>query len=188
VVRGFSLVWIPDDPEGSYHRIPESEKMGSDPLVRGTIALAIVAWAGAEYLKLGGPRDRDARARVLWTLGAALLGVHTLAAFHFVHGWSHQAAAVETARQTDDLIGVRSSAGLFVNYAFLAVWIADAAWWWTSPASYRARPGAIRVAMLVLFVFMFFNGAVVFAAGAMRFLGAAAVAVVLWTWYRAERG
>jgi hypothetical protein len=157
-------------------------------LVQLTIALAIVAWAGAECLRLRAPRGRDAAARALWTAGALLLGLHTLAAFHFVHAWSHEAAAIETARQTDDLVGFRTSAGLFVNYAFLAVWMADAGWWWIAPVSYRTRPRATRVAMLVIFLFMFVNGAIVFAAGAMRLLGAAAVAAVLWTWYRAERG
>ena len=107
-------------------------------LVQATIALAIVAWAAAEWLKRRGPRGGHSAARAVWTAGALLLGLHTLAAFHVVHGWSHQAAADETARQTAALTGLSWSGGLFVNYAFLAVWAADAGWWWAAPASYRA--------------------------------------------------
>ncbi|MGH9315055.1 MAG: hypothetical protein ACRD09_06370 [Vicinamibacterales bacterium] len=156
-------------------------------LVQGTIALAIVTWAGAEYLKQRRPPDHEAAARTLWTAGALLLVAHTIAAFHFVYGWSHRAAAAETARQTAELTGLRWAGGLFVNYAFLVVWVADAAWWWAAPASYRNRPAAIRTAMLAFFVFMFVNGGILFADGAMRALCAAAVAAVLWRWYRAGR-
>ncbi len=156
-------------------------------LVQATIALAIVAWAAAEWLKRRGPRRSDSAARAVWTAGALLLGLHTLAAFHVVHRWSHQAAADETARQTAALTGLSWSGGLFVNYAFLAVWAADAVWWWTAPASYRGRPSAVQTAVFVFFVFMFVNGAIVFADGAMRVLGVVAVTVVLWSWYRSRR-
>jgi len=155
-------------------------------LIQATIALAIVAWSSAEWLKRRGPRDVDMPARTMWTAGVLLLGAHTLAAFHFVHGWSHQAAAAETARQTAALTGLSWSGGLFVNYAFLAVWAADAAWWWAAPASYRARIRAVDTGIFIFFVFMFVNGAIVFADGAMRVLGAAAVAVALWSWYRSR--
>ena len=156
-------------------------------LVQATIALAIVAWSAAEWLKRRGPRTGRWAARAIWTAGALLLGLHTLAAFHFVHGWSHQAAAAETARQTAALTGFSWSGGLFVNYAFLAVWAADAAWWWAAPASYRGRSSAIQTALFIFFIFMFVNGAIVFADGAMRVLGAAAVTVALWSWYRSRR-
>jgi hypothetical protein len=156
-------------------------------LVQLTAALAIVAWAAAEWLKRREPRGRYSAARAIWTAGVLLLAGHTLAAFHVVHGWSHRAAAVETARQTAALTGLSWSGGLFVNYAFLGVWAADAAWWWAAPASYRDRPSAIQTAVFVFFMFMFVNGAIVFADGAMRVLGAAAVTVVLWSWYRSRR-
>ena len=156
-------------------------------LVQTTIALAIVAWAAAEWLRHRAPR-RDSTARVLWTAGVVLLGAHTLAAFHFVHGWSHQAAADETARQTAELTGVRWGGGVFVNYAFLAVWAVDAVWWWLSPAAYRRRSRSHQTSVFLLFVFMFANGAIVFARGGMRLLGAAAVTIVVWSWYRSKRG
>jgi hypothetical protein len=105
-----------------------------------------------------------------------------------VHAWSHRAALIDTARQTAAMTGIDWGGGLWVNYAFLLIWIVDAAWWWAAPAGYRRRPRALRHSLLAFFIFMFVNGAIVFAHGAMRMLGAAAVAAVGWTWYRAERG
>jgi hypothetical protein len=148
--------------------------------------LSIVAWAAAASVKRSAPRNRNVAARAIWTAGVLLLGAHTLAAFHVVHGWSHQAAAAETARQTAALTGIDWGGGIFVNYAFLAVWAADAGWWWASPDSYRMRSRTIETAVFLFFVFMFVNGAIVFAHGAMRVLGVAAVTIVLWSWYRSK--
>jgi hypothetical protein len=156
-------------------------------LVQLTAALSIVAWVAAEWLKRRARRNRDRAARAIWTAGAVLLAAHTLAAFHVVHLWSHEAAAAETARQTAALTGIDWGGGIFVNYAFLAVWAADAGWWWAAPVSYRNRSRTIDTALFLFFVFMFVNGAIVFADGAMRLLGAAAVTVVLWSWYRSKR-
>jgi hypothetical protein len=156
-------------------------------VIQATIALSIVAWATAEWLKRRAAHDCDRAARVLWTAGVLLLGAHTLAAFHFIHGWSHRAAAAETARQTAALTGIDWGGGVFVNYAFLSMWAADAAWWWVAPDSYRRRSHAIETALFLFFVFMFVNGAIVFAHGAMRVLGVAAVTVVLGSWYRSQR-
>jgi hypothetical protein len=155
--------------------------------IQATIAVSIVAWATAEWMRRRGPRDRDVVARAIWTAGVLLLATHTLAAFHIVHGWSHRAAAAETARQTAALTGIDWGGGIFVNYAFLAVWAADAGWWWASPDSYRSRSHTIETAVFLFFVFMFVNGAIVFAHGAMRVLGAAAVTLVLLSWYRSKR-
>jgi hypothetical protein len=155
-------------------------------VIQATIALSIVAWAAAESLRYRAPQH-DAAARGLWTAGVLLLGAHTLAAFHFVHGWSHEAAAAETARRTAALTGIDWGGGVFVNYAFLAAWAADAGWWWAAPASYRLRSHALQTVLLFFFAFMFVNGAIVFAHGAMRLLGIAAVTIVLWSWYRSKR-
>jgi hypothetical protein len=67
------------------------------------------------------------------------------------------------------------------------VWAADAGWWWAAPASYRRRPYGLQTALRFFFVFMFVNGAIVFAHGAMRLLGIAAVTIVLASWYRSKR-
>lgn len=144
--------------------------------MRTTIWLAVFAWAAAEVLRGGGQRRP---ARLVWTSGAALLAVHIALAFHYWHDWSHAAAYASTARQSEQLTGVASGWGIYLNYALLAVWIADAAWWWAAPRSYDTRSRVLDRALFVFFLFMMVNGAVVFATTAMRYAGAVAVVVAV---------
>lgn len=144
--------------------------------MRTTIWLAVFAWAATEVLKR---RGQSETARGVWTSGAALLAVHIALAFHYWHGWSHAAAYQSTAIQSAQLTGVASGWGIYLNYALLAVWVADAAWWWVSPRAYETRSRAIDRTVFAFFLFMMVNGAVVFATTAMRYAGAAAVAVAV---------
>ena len=150
-------------------------------MVRATILAATALWAATEILKLRRPGQIEP-ARQLWTFAIALAIVHALAAFHGVYGWSHVAAVDATAKQTAALTGLAWGGGLFVNYAFLAAWAADAIWWWIAPTSYRLRAATVEHLRLAFFVFMFVNGAIVFAGGAARFVGIAAVGAVCSTW------
>lgn len=66
-----------------------------------------------------------------WRLGAVACAAHVCAAFHLGHGWSH-AAAWEHTREAGGF-----GDGVFVNYALVVVWLADAVWparsgwrWW----------------------------------------------------------
>ncbi|HEX6323628.1 MAG TPA: hypothetical protein VFZ36_07880 [Vicinamibacterales bacterium] len=146
-------------------------------MLRGTIWLAVAAWAVSEVLRAGGPPGRAARAA--FTAGALLLAVHTAAAFQLHHGWSHAEAFSHTALRTEQMTGVASGSGLYLNYAFIALWLADAAWWWLRPDAYLHRARLADALVFAFFVFMMVNGAVVFAAGPMRLFGAAAVAAAL---------
>lgn len=139
---------------------------------------ATVAWAAGEALmRQSSASDRLARA--IWTLGIALAFVHVVLAFQLVYAWDHEAAVIATVRQTADRFGHGWRGGLYVNYVFLAIWFADVCWWWLAPASRAARPPRLEAARFVLFTFMFFNGAVVFASGIGRLIGIAAVSVAL---------
>lgn len=152
--------------------------MAPDLLLRGTIWLAVAAWAVSEVLRrAGAPPGRAARAA--FTAGALLLAAHTAAAFQVHHGWSHAAAFTDTARRTEQMTGFASGSGLYLNYAFIALWLADAAWWWLRPDAYLHRARLVDALVFAFFVFMIVNGAVVFAAGPMRLFGAAAVAAAL---------
>lgn len=152
--------------------------------VFATIAGAVVTWAASECWTLHRPASRDNGARILWTLGALLMIAHSIAAFGAFYNWSHEAAFGATARQTAAMTGVSWGGGIFVNYAFVSIWVADAAWRWADPASYRARPRAVSHGLRALFVFIFLNGAIVFADGVMRIVGIASVAAVVAAWYR----
>lgn len=151
---------------------PHSRPCVTDAAVFGSIAGAASAWAGAELL----------RSRLLWSAGAVLMSIHAVAAFAIFYGWSHDAAVAATARQTAELTGLAWGGGVFFNYALLAVWMGDAAWWWGAPRGYAARPRAIDAAVRGFVFFMFVNGAVIFADGWMRLLGGLAVGAVSMTW------
>ena len=154
--------------------------------MRAAIVGATFAYACAEWLRFRRPAAWRA-SRVAWTLGIGLLVVHSAAAFHVRHGWSHADALASTAAQTAALTGWHWGGGLYFNYAFIAVWVADAAWWWAGPASYPMRAGRWRAVVTVAFFFMFANGAVVFAHGAMRVFGAACLGAVALTYYSSVR-
>jgi hypothetical protein len=155
-------------------------------IVRATILVGTVLWAWAEMLKIRRPRELEP-ARMLWTAGVALAIVHAAAAFAVAYGWNHDAAVAGTARQTAAVTGIAWGGGLFANYLFLTLWLADAAWWWAAPAAYLRRPMALERGRLALFLFMFLNGAVIFASPAARMVGVPAVAAVGVTWLRGGR-
>src|SRR4051812_41967809 len=93
-----------------------------------TVWLALAAYAVATAILVRSPASP--RARGLWTLGCGFYLAHVLCAFGFFHHWSHGAAYQATARQTRELVGWEWGGGLFVNYLFTAIWVADVLWWW----------------------------------------------------------
>jgi len=113
-------------------------------------------------------------ARLTWTLAFFFYLAHVTAAFAFYHGWSHKAAYAETARQTSELFGVRSGAGLYLNYVFTGIWAGDVFWMWANAGLYRSRPRWLGVVIHSFFALMFFNATIVFASGWVRWLGVTA--------------
>jgi hypothetical protein len=152
--------------------------MWADVAVRGSIAAATLSWAAAEWVRWRLP-SHGRTARAIWTVGAGLTIAHAVAVFHYVHHWSQEAAIAHTARQTAALTGLNWGGGLYVNYAFLALWVCDAVLWWKDRSSYERRSIAARDALLAVFVFMFVNGGIVFAHGPARAVGLFAVGVVV---------
>ena len=146
--------------------------------MRLSAILATVGWAAAEVLMRRSPAS-DLLARVSSTAGLALAFVHVLLAFHFVYAWDHEAAVTATARQTAAVVGWGWRGGIFVNYVFLAVWLADVCWWWADPGSHLSRSPRLELARLSLFTFMFVNAAIVFAPAPARVVGIAALTAVL---------
>jgi hypothetical protein len=151
-----------------------------DPLaiVRGTMIVATVAWAAGEAL-MRRSRGSDRLARAIWTVGSALALIHVVLAFHLVYAWNHEAAVAATVQQATDRFGSGWRGGIYVNYVFLALWLADVCWWWLAPASHASRSLRLEMARFAFFAFMFVNGAVVFAAGIGRVVGIASMSLVL---------
>jgi hypothetical protein len=144
-----------------------------EQLTRWTVRLALLLYAATLTLRYFRP-PRPRLGRGLWTAGCLLFVAHVAAAFHSFHHWSHDEAYRETARQTADLVGMSSGWGLYLNYLFTLVWIADTAWWWGRGVNaHHQRPRWISATLDAFMAFMAFNGAVVFGHGATRWVGAA---------------
>lgn len=122
--------------------------------------------------------------RIIWTVGCVLYLVHVIAAFHLQHHWSHDAAWIETARQTRELFGIDWGGGVYFNYLFTVLWTADVVWWWVAPGNYARRPRAVRIGIHVYLAFMFINGVIVFPQGPTRWFGLAALTLLLALWSR----
>ena len=147
--------------------------MNGEQLTRWTVRLALLLYAATLVLRYV-PPPRPRLARWLWTAGCLLFFVHVAAAFHSFHHWSHANAYRETARQTGKMVGIDWGGGLYFNYLFTLTWAADALWWWRRGAEdYGRRPRWLSAAVDAFMAFMAFNGAVVFAHGATRWVGSA---------------
>lgn len=145
-----------------------------------TSAVAFVTyWALASRLMLRlHPHEwlfRTDRLRLLqlnWALGWLMFAVHVALAFDLGHGWSHRAAFEHTARTA----GVGE--GVYVNYLFGLVWLADAVWLAAWPDGYARRPRWVGWAVHGFLAFITFNATVVYGTGPARWLGVLAFAVL----------
>ena len=149
-------------------------------------ALYLTIWIAVGLFVIG---ERPGAWR--WSLAGLVIAiVHVAIALAAVHGWSQRAAMAATARQTEAVYGLRWGGGVFVNYAFLAVWAVRLARRMRRPAPDRWPPANAGRWDAVLRVFLFVvivNASVVFAAGWRRGLGVAACAALLWIWRRPSR-
>jgi hypothetical protein len=156
-----------------------------EAFTRWTIRIALALAMAALAARIA---HRNRAARLAWTAGCLTFLAHVVCAFHFYHAWSHDAAYLATARDTAALFGLDWGGGLYFNYGFTLVWIADVVWWWVRPASYETRPRWVSAAVYGFFAFMAFNGAVVFASGPTRWTSlVVCTAVSLMFWLRVRR-
>ncbi len=156
-----------------------------DLLVRVTAWLAFACYVAGTLAGLRQPAGRVFR--WLWLTGATVLLVHLLAAFHFKHGWSHAVAYADTARQTREVTGLDWGGGVYFNYLLVITWLADAALRWCAGADWMARSRRARQTAAAFYAFMWFNAAVVFVPGSLRWLGAAAFVLLAWCVWRARQ-
>lgn len=148
--------------------------MIGDDLVLWSVRVSVALYVLALVLRCRCP----SAARLAWTAGLVLFLLHVAAAFHFAHGWSHAHAYHTTARRTADLTGVAWGGGLYANYLFGLVWLADAGWWWAARKSYEARSYLFEWAVHGYLAFIAFNATVVFGSPLARAMGLAACLLV----------
>ena len=122
----------------------------------------------------------EVRGRRLWAVGCAFFVAHAVAAFHLHYRWSHEVAVHETARQTKALFGIDDGSGIYWNYVFAAVWVADVLF------GANKKPWIAR-SVHGFMGFMFFNGAIVFASPTMRWSTSAAAIALLFNWWNIRR-
>jgi len=151
-------------------------------LVVGPIWLSLSLYVAGELTAAWRGDGRDALARGLNTAGCAAFFAHVAAAFHFHYDWSHGAAYEATARQTAEFTGWRWGGGLFANYLFAAIWLIEVVWRWAGPASHLHRPRWMNRWVRGGFLFMIFNGAVVFVGGPARWYGLALCLLLVACW------
>lgn len=144
-------------------------------LVRGTAWLSFVFYCSALLLQLQG--KPWTWVRKLWSCAALVFAIHVALAFHLVHHWSHDAAWQATKVQG----GVGE--GIYLNYLVLALWLLDAAWWWIKPQSYLHRSRWLSLSLHLCFLFMWFNAAVIFAIGYLRWFGIAGFLTLSLTYF-----
>jgi len=143
-------------------------------LLTAWLAILLYTWT---MLRLAGekPGHPTSPPRFLWSLGCAVFLIHVLGAFSVFHDWSHAAAVKHTERQSMLGTGFEAGWGIYVNYLFLMVWIADLAWWWrVGDVRYRARKPAAFWALHGFFLFMIFFGGFFFVDSSRQWFGLAA--------------
>lgn len=150
-----------------------------EALTRITAWLAFAAWFMALAVNPG--RRATARAvltTALWFAGSLIMLAHTALAFHFAHQWSHAAAVVDTARQTRELTGIDWGGGVWLNYLFAALWLADASWRTFGVESHTHRPRWLAITTHAFLAFIWFNATVVFGSWPMRVAGIGVFAIL----------
>jgi hypothetical protein len=155
-------------------------KTAATPLILWTARIAFLLYAAGLAAWI---TTRRPVARAAWTTGFLVYLGHVFAAFQFRHHWSHASAYQETARQTAELFGTYSGAGLYLNYLFTAVWALDVIWLWRSEQTYFRRPRWGSAAIHGFMAFLFFNASVVFVSGWPRWMGLAVTVSLVTLWF-----
>jgi len=154
-------------------------------LIRTSAWLALLLYVASQALLRIGARNGGAaagRAGAWWlsAAGWAALAAHTGLALHFRYGWSQGAAYDDTARQTAALTGWNSGAGLYINYLFMLLWLANLALARRAGSATEARWQ--EWLFRGIFLFMLANAGVIFAPPATKWLGIAGCAILLFAW------
>lgn len=155
------------------------------PLITAwTIRIALLLLLASVLLRMVCPGwgVSEGALRGIWTAGCLVFLAHIAAGMHFYHQWDHHHAYEETAQQTYDTLGVRFGGGIYVNHLMAILWLGDVLWWWLAPRSYRQRSPYWGQAIVGFFLFIAFNGLVVFKQGTLRIAGLVGFSILALTW------
>ena len=136
-------------------------------LTRWSVRLAVACYLGRVALDIGHRGNPPSRStskltRWIWTIGCVFYLMHVVCAFAFFHDWSHTRAYAQTAAQTEAVTGIRWGGGLYINYAFTLLWLADTVAWWAGDVQRHYRLRAYFWTLHGFFAFIVLNATVVF--------------------------
>ncbi|MEO1974007.1 MAG: hypothetical protein ABGX07_20750 [Pirellulaceae bacterium] len=134
----------------------------SDVIISWTIRFALLLLWFAWWLRL----KRAGRAAACCFFASwCVYACHVLAAFHWVHDWSHRHAVEHTAEVSRRITGISAGFGIYFNHLLMVVWlwIAWDAWQQTGSESSSSRSTILRRCALVYLIFMVIQGAILFA-------------------------
>jgi hypothetical protein len=140
------------------------------PFILLSANLAMIGWfVGSLAL-----REKWRSAPRWWAIGCAYLWLHVALVYHLMHAWSHD-SAFNHIRNAGGM-----GEGLYMNYAFMGLWLADAIWLNFAESSYWRRPSWIGWFVHGYLFFMVFNAMVPYGTwvGRSVFAGFAIVAII----------
>ena len=129
------------------------------------LSVRVPIWLAAA-LGLWACLESGRKARTLWTIGGAAYLVHLWAVFEYLHHWSHATALAHVAETTQRVTRSNASYGLYINYAFSLAWVL-----YVLGSYVTAFPRWVHRAWIAWFLFMAFNGCIVFVLNPFRWLG-----------------
>ena len=123
-----------------------------------TVRLAVGCYVGRYAVDVARSEgNRQPLSRVLWTSGCALYVIHVVCAFAFFHDWSHHRAYEQTAAQTNEVVGWNWGGGLYFNYFFTALWIADVVSVWFRPRRRTRSQPILSITVQLFLAFLVFT-------------------------------
>lgn len=147
--------------------------MLNDSLIYIPVWIALVGWFVGSFARVRPRQGSDGRWQTLymfaWLIGSVMITLHILASYGIAHGWSHAAAIEATADESEQVTGIRAGWGVYVNFAFAAIWMG-----YSAAMATRGR----RWPTLDQVVFWFtaaivFSATIVFETGIVRWLSVA---------------
>ena len=139
----------------------------------------LMAWVLRTYAERL-PGGRWARCeRWTYAAGGVLMVVHVLVAYGLFHRWSHAAALTHTAEQTRQVVGWAFAGGLYFNFLFVAIYLADIVWRARVAGWKQRTPRAIAYTIDSFLWFIVAMSTVVFESGVVRWVAVTGAAVVL---------
>lgn len=166
---------------------PRKLQMFDELLIRWSARIAVACYAARLVCDASHASQTSTQqiARGWSTLGCGWFLIHVITAFHFQHHWDHAAAFAYTARRTAELTGWNSGAGLYLNEAFLGLWLVDTGLWW-----WNLRWPQNRKAYWIvqgIFGFLMIQATVVFGPGFWRPVAVMFLAILVAVRLRSQR-